>query len=144
MSSRLKSNLIKYGLTAVFCGLLVWYFVSLRDVANKPLVEQYRIWCDAFFTPGGLLIMFGLLIKIASGGMFDGITYGLRTALQSLIPGGRLKQEKYYDYVQRKQEKREENPLNAGFLFIMGGLCLAVAAVFMVLFYSLYGKTSAF
>lgn len=139
-----KQSLLKYGLTVLLSGLLVWYFVSLRDVGNQPLAEQYRIWCDAFFVPGGVLVMVGVLVKLSEGGIFDGLGYALRTAAQSLIPGGRYGHERYGDYVARKKEKRQDKPLRVVFLFVVGGIFLAVSLVFMILFYRIYGKTAAF
>lgn len=137
MSKRLKVNLVKYGISALICGILVWIYVSTRDFAAQTTMEQYRILCDAFTIPGLLALMFGLLLAISNEGAFDGVGYALSIAWKALIPGGRTKMEKYFDYVERKREKRGGG---FGFLFVVGGVCMAAALVFMVLFYRLYGK----
>lgn len=137
MSERLKGNLLKYGISALVCGGLVWFYVAQRNFAAQELMEKYRILCDAFTVPGLLLLMFGLLLVISNEGAFDGIGYALSVAWKALIPGGRTKMEKYFDYVERRRSKKVKG---IGFLFVVGGVCMAAALVFMVLFYQLYGK----
>lgn len=137
MSKRLKVNLLKYGISALVCGGMVWLYVYLRDFASQSTMEQYRILCDAFTIPGLTALMFALLLSVSNEGALDGLGYVASIAVKSLTPGGRKKIEKYYDYVQRKREKKLTG---YGFLYIVGAICMAVAVVFMVLFYQLYGK----
>lgn len=133
----MKARVIRYLSAAVFCALLVWLYVSGRDPWTLPLVEQYRIWCDAFTIPGLLLVLAGCLVWISNKGALDGISYAVRGLFRVFIPGAGLRQnmESYYDYLKRKEEKRIKG---YGFLFAVGGVCLAAAAVFMILFYRLY------
>ena len=58
--SRLKANLLKYGITGGICAALVWLYISQRDFAAQETMEQYRILCDAFTIPGIIAIMVGL------------------------------------------------------------------------------------
>jgi hypothetical protein len=103
---------------------------------GQPLVEQYRILCDAFTVPGLLLIIFGSLLWVSNTGALDGLMYAVTTAVRFLIPGGRLKmEEKYGDYVERRREK----PVRGyGFLLISGCVTMAISLVFMALFYAVY------
>ena len=135
MSERSKTNLLKYGISAAVCAAMVWFYISVRDFSAQALVDKYRILCDAFTVPGLLAILAGVLLAVTNQGALDGIGYACSTAFKALIPGGRLKMEKYYDYVQRKNEKRVKG---YGFLFIVGGACMLIAVVFMILFYHLY------
>lgn len=135
MSKRLKTRLAKYGGAAAFVWLMAWLYISLRDFDGAKLVDQYRMLSDAFTVPGILLLMFGCLIWISNLGALDGLAYAVSFAVRSLIPGGRYRDEKYGDYVERKREKRVKG---YGFLFISGSVTMAVAIVFMILFYSLY------
>lgn len=137
MSSRLKGNLLKYGISALVCGVLVFIYVGARDFSIQSRMEQFRILCDAFTIPGVLAIMFALLLAISNEGFFLGLSYAVGVAMKALVPGGRLKIEKYYDYVERRKGKKITG---YGFLFLVGGCCMAAAMVFMVLFYQLYGK----
>ena len=135
MSKRVKVLLAKYGGSAVFVGFMAWLYVSLRDFDGAKLVDKYRMLSDAFAVPGMLLLMFGCLIWISNLGALDGLAYAVSFAIRSLIPGGRNKDEKYGDYVERKREKRIKG---YGFLFLSGGMTMAVAVVLMILFYRRY------
>lgn len=133
---RLKANLLKYGIGACVCGTMVWFYISQRDFANQSLMEQYRILCDAFTIPGLVAIMLGFLLAISNDGLFLGLTYSLNMAIRALIPGGRWRIQKYADYV---AERKGKKVTGFGFLFVLGGICMAAALVFMILFYRLYG-----
>ena len=134
--SRLKANLFKYGISAVVCGAMAWFYISQRDLGNQSLMEQYRILCDAFTVPGLVAIMVGFLLAISNDGFFLGIAYCADVTIKSLTPGGRLRIKKYYDFV---QERKGKKVTGFGFLFVIGGVCMAAALVFMLLFYRLYG-----
>lgn len=135
MSSRMKASFLKYGISVLVCGLFVGCYLRQHDFQSQALVEQYRILCDAFTVPGILAVMFGLLLAISNDGFFLGIAYCGDVMIKSLIPGGRLKIKKYYDFV---QERKGKKVTGFGFLFVAGGICLAVAIVFMILFYRIY------
>jgi len=135
VSKRLRNNLLKYGITGFAClGLAVVYCV-LRDVTHLPRVDQYRTLCDAFTIPGVLALCVGLLLWVSNDGFFYGLGYCLDVTRKALIPGGRRKIEKYYDYVQRHRDKKITG---FGFLYICGGVCMVIAVVFLVLFYGIY------
>ena len=135
MSKQARIRLIKYGAAAVFVGILAYIYIAERDFAGAALVEKYWMLCDALTIPGILLIMFGSMVWVANMGALDGIAYALTHTLRSLIPGMRAgADEKYADYVERRREK----PVRGyGFLFVSGCITMAVALVFMALFFSL-------
>ena len=128
-------RLIKYGCCALFVGLWAWGYLAGHPLANEKLYDQYRILCDAFTVPGSLLLMIGCLVWASGHGALDGLGYVLSFATTSLIPGKRKDVERFYDYVQRKREKRTKG---YGFLLISGLVTLAIAMVFFALFYSVY------
>lgn len=132
MSEKGKTNLLKYGICAAVCIVLSLFYILVRDFFEQELVEKFRTLCDAFTVPGVLAILSGTLIAVTNEGALDGISYACGTAFKALLPGGRLKTEKYYDYVQRKKEKRVKG---YGFLFVIGGIWMALALIFMILFY---------
>lgn len=137
MNKTVKSLLRKYLITFFFGGLIAYFYVSQRDFAAVELMEKYRILCDAFTIPGVLMIMFGFLVVVSNEGIFDGLLYAVTYAARALIPFGRQREhEKYADYVERKRDKRVSG---FGFLFISGAVFMAVAMVFLMLFYSLKG-----
>ena len=136
MSNRVKVNLLKYGISSAIALLLVYVYCSTRDVFAQSAVERWRILCDAFTIPGLTYVMFGFLMMIANEGFFDMLSYAAGKAVHMFIPGmGSEKGETYYDYLQRKRDKRATG---FGFLFVVGGVCMALALLFLYLFYRLY------
>ncbi len=136
MSGRLRKNLLKYGITVGICLAFAAIFCFSRDILRQTLTVKYRILCDAFTVPGAICLCLGVLIWASTDGFFDGLTYCLAIAWRSMIPGGRATPpEKYYDYVQRKREKRITG---YGFIPIVGAVFMAVAIVFLLLFNSVY------
>ena len=137
MSERQKINLAKYGISSGFAALLIWIYCSSRNVFLQPALERWRILCDAFTIPGLTFIMIGFLMMIAGEGFFDMLGYACSKAVGMFLPGRGFSEdgEKYYDYVQRKRGKR---PSGFGFLFVVGGILMAFALLFMFLFYRVY------
>lgn len=136
MSKELQIKLIKYGLSAaVTLGLAGWY-IGARDFAGAELVDKYCMLCDAFSIPGIVLVMLGCMLWVSNEGVMHGVTWVLGFSWRALIPGKRKNVERYYDYVQRKRAKGKVT--GYGFLFVVGGISLGIALVFMILFYRLY------
>ncbi len=131
---RWQSLMLKYGITVIVAGAIVWLVLDLHEFSRAmPLLEQYRLLCDAFTIPGIILIMLGFLVMISNAGNFLGLGYAVKHAVKMLIPFGNKKDERYYDYYQRKQEQGKAK--GYGFLFVTGLLFMAVALVFFTLFY---------
>ena len=139
MSSPLKKNLIKYGISVSLALLMAYAFVALRVDFEHPeetaLVDWYRIVCDAFTVPGLLFLMFGAFMSLSNEGALDGLGYVCVNGLKMLIPGGAMKMERYKEYLERRRANRVKG---YGFLYVMGLGCMAIAGVFMALFYSVY------
>lgn len=131
----MKKRLLKHGIAAAVCGGLAVFYCAVREFSAMSLMEKYRTLCDAVTVPGLLSLCTGTLLWVSNDGFFYGLGYCLDVTRKTLVPGGRKKMEKYYDYVQRRKGKKVTG---FGFLFFWGGVCMAVAAVFMVLFYRLY------
>lgn len=134
MSAKVKTRLAKYGGCAVFTALMVWLFVWLRETP-ATLAEQMRLLCDAFTIPAVMLLCLGGLVWASNEGALDGIGYVLSFTIKSLTPGKRGTIEKYADYVERKREKRGGG---YGFLLISGAVVMAIALVFLGVFYLVY------
>ena len=135
MSDGVKRNLLKYGISGGVCAILVAVYCLSRDFAQMELAERYRTLCDAFTIPAVLALCGGFLLWAANDGAFHGLTYCVGIAWKVLLPGGRQKIEKYYDYVTRRKEKKITG---FGFVFVVGGVCLVVALIFFALFYTVY------
>ena len=141
MRSPLAKNLMKYGVAVAIGLILVYIYVASRidlgNLAAVAKVDLYLILCDAFSIPGLLLLLAGLLMTLSNHGALDGVGYVAVNALKMLIPGGAIKAERYKEYLERKRANRVRG---YGFLFVTAIAFLAIAAVFMALFYSLYQK----
>ena len=139
MSSTLKKNLLKYGITTFLALSLAYFYVSVRvdfnNMEETPVMEMYRILCDAFTIPGLVLIMLGCLMTLSNTGVLDGLGYVGSIAVKMLLPGGGLKMERYKEYLERRRQNRLKG---YGFLYLVGFGCMAIALIFMALFYSLY------
>ena len=139
MSSPLKKNLLKYGISVSLALLIAYAFVALRVDFEHPeetaLIDWYRIICDAFTIPGLLYLMFGAFMSLSNEGALDGLGYVTANAIKMLIPGGGRKLERYKEYLERRRANRVKG---YGFLYVVGAGCMAIAGVFMALFYSLY------
>ena len=139
MSSSLKKNLLKYGISTFLALSLAYFYVSVRvDCSNMeatPRMELYRIICDGFTIPGLILIMLGCLMSLSNTGALDGLGYVGSIAVKMLLPGGGLKMERYKEYLERRRQNRIKG---YGFLYLVGFGCMAIALIFMALFYSLY------
>ena len=129
-----KANLIKSGIVSAVGILVVILFVSSSDFGAQTMVEKYKILCDAFTIPGLLMLMFAAMLSISNEGGLDGISYLMKQGFRMLTFRG-LGQEKYLDYVQNRRENRLTG---YGFLYIVGAAFMAVALIFLALFYSLY------
>lgn len=141
MSKTLKKNLIKCAIAMALSLLLVYVFVALRidlsELSEVAKVDLYLVLCDAFTIPGLLMLMFALLFTISNQGALDGVGYLAVNAVKMLIPGAAANVERYREYLERRRANRAKG---YGFLYICAGICFVFAAVFMVLFYSLYQK----
>ena len=130
---RWTAFLLKHGITTLVGGLLTWLTLDLHGYSSTmPKLQQYRLLCDAFTIPGVILVMVGFLVMIANAGNFLGLGYAVKHAVKMLIPFGNKKDERYYDYYQRKQQGKITG---YGFIFITGLVFMAVAMVFFTLFY---------
>ena len=132
MKKTAKARLIKYGISGGLCLLAAGLYLYQQDLGSLALKDVYRVTCDAFFLPGVLMVFSGLLVALSNEGALDGVGFVLSYAINSLIPGRHGKRKNYGDYVAEKKEKRVKG---YGFLFVTGGVSLAVAIVFLMLYY---------
>ena len=129
-----KANLIKSGIVSAVGILVVILFVSSSDFGAQTTVDKYKILCDAFTIPGLLMLMFAAMLSISNEGGLDGVSYLVKQGFRMLTFRG-ISQEKYLDYVQHRRENRLTG---YGFLYLVGAVFMAVALIFLALFYSIY------
>ena len=121
-------------------GIAVFlFFGTMLLNSGFTASDEAVLWsalCDALTVPGVLLTGAGLLAVVANQGVFDGISFGVRKAFgQVLSEEKRARMPKtYYDYVQIRGQKRKGSPR---MLLIIGGACLAGAAVSLAVYLTL-------
>ncbi len=125
-------KLLKYSVTMLIGGLIVFAIISSKDIANvSSLSEIYHILCDAFFAAGILIFNAGLLVfTCVNEGIFDGVVYGVSSFLNMFRRDMAKKYDTYYDY----KMSRETKKLPFGFLIICGLIFLAVSFVMLFLY----------
>ena len=131
MSEKCKKLLAKYVISIlVSLAVIVFVLYNRGFFATSETKNRILYLADAFTIPGVVILMVGVMTWLSSAfGLFDGLTYSLGRLARSLIPGGNLSDEKFYDYKQRKMESRKTD---YAFLFIVGGSLLLIAIVFTV------------
>ena len=93
-----------------------------------------QILSDAFFVPGVLIALFGVLLIIADGGGLDGIGYALGTLGRALIPFYKGRRETYSEYKARKHPEGKEKS-SKWHLFIVGIINIVISIIFLLIYY---------
>ena len=137
MSSQLKTKLIKYLVTAGIGLVLVAGYVIPRGISELEAVGAYRVLCDGFFLPGIFMIFIGLMFMMNNLGALDTISFAFHYLAHTFLPVAFGEGQSYLDYVESRREKRVRG---FGCLFAVGLGFVAIAAVFLILFYSVYEK----
>ena len=115
--------------------MITWWYISSRWSADLALVDQYRVICDGFSIPGIMMVLFALLFSLNNLGALDTIAYLMSFLPRMIAPGAFGEPEKLIDYVEARRQKRAKG---YGFLYIIGFAFLAVAIVYLILFYSVF------
>lgn len=137
MSKQLKTNLIKYGIaTGIGLALVAWYVIP-RIAPDLEPVAVYRILCDGFFLPGIFMVFIGLMFVMNNLGALDTISFAFHYLAHTFLPVAFGEGQSYLEYVESRREKRVKG---FGCLFVVGLGFVAVAAVFLILFYSVFEK----
>lgn len=135
MSEDVKKNIIKYGSLVIVTVLYVLYYLSDNNFTSVILKQKYLLLSNAFFVPGILFLLVGLLIVLANNGATDGIIYVLQRANQILNPfSDKTKKLNYREFV---LERRGKEHSGTGFVLVVGIIDVIIALVFVYLFYRL-------
>ena len=134
MDEKLISNIKKYLISFVVMGAASIGVLALRKFgAELSGQERYLDLADAFTIPGVVLIMVGALVWISGEGMFDSLSYLGRSIFWIF---NQAKPVRYYEYIQEKRAKRKKG--GWGFLLLTGAAFMAVALVYLALFYKVF------
>lgn len=130
MTERAKS-ILKSGIFAIAVGALV-FFTNPQGSG-----DLFRRICDAFFTPGALLLGSAGLTWCRNRGAFDLLTYGVTSVFHTHVPGasiGHARDEKE-DFLTYRDRKAASRKPPFGTLWV--GLALTALSVVLVVIYEL-------
>ena len=130
MTERAKSILTS-AIFAVAVGALV-FFTNPQGSG-----DLFRRICDAFFTPGALLLGSAGLTWCRNRGAFDLLTYGITSVFHTHVPGasiGHARDEKE-DFITYRDRKAASRKPPYGTLWV--GLVLTALSVVLVVIYEL-------
>lgn len=130
----IKRAIISYSVTFVIAAATTVMILFYKNAfETRSLRTLYGVLSDAFFVPGVIIVGFGIMTHIAQGGFLDGISYSLKRAALSFIPGGRIKKEETFaEYKERKNDTRKKTEVMS--MYVVGGVFLLVAIVFVALY----------
>ena len=131
-----KKTVTKYLVTIGVAALATLLVIWLRDLsAEHDLAQRYRILADAFCVPGVILMCFSGIMWVSADGFFDSLGYAFSRIGGMFMPAYKVKHETYFDYKQRKNDKRAEKEGGSfWFLFFVGLGYVLVSVVFTVLY----------
>ena len=130
MTERTQS-ILKSGIFAIAVGALV-FFTNPQGSG-----DLFRRICDAFFTPGALLLGSAGLTWCRKRGAFDLLTYGVTSVFHTHVPGasiGHARNEKE-DFLTYRDRKAASRKPPYGTLWL--GLVLTALSVVLVVIYEL-------
>ena len=130
-----RSTIIKYAI-ATLIGLVIagCYIFSSNVFKQQNVTDVMQILCDGFSIGGLLLLLAGLLTFCNKNGVFDGIGYSFEFIFVTKNWSTKRKFEDrrtFADYREEKAKKRS----TSWFLVIVGGIELAIALLFLGLYY---------
>lgn len=111
----------------VVCTGRVWELSSINSVMGMI--------SDGFFVAGVVLAGIGLIVVFSHGGVFDMLGYAV-LLLFSLFQRD-VSKRKYRDYKEYREVKAAKEHRSVAFMLIVGIVYIAIAAVFLILYYQL-------
>lgn len=122
---------LKYIIPFLLCAIVAVLILVARGAFVKSGDALMTDLCDAFFVPGVIMAMFGLLVFATNGGVFDMLSFGV-IKLFDLFKKDltKVKYRTFYDYREAQREKRRS------FLhfIIVGGVFVVAAVVFFIVY----------
>ena len=100
--------------------------------ALETSAEVFTVLSNAFAIPGFVIFGIGILLWVTNEGLFNGISYGLKTVGRSFTArkGEKIKDEEFYEYNARQKSKCH----TFQHLLIVGGAFILVSVVFAFLY----------
>ena len=113
--------------------LFFWGYDLFRQTEEKP---TYLILSNGFFYSGVLVFGIGVLVFVSNEGAFNFLSYAAQKLLSRFVHTMKAATMSYTDFVVFRNQ-REKAPF--GFLLLVGLFFIALAGVFVLLYYSVQG-----
>ncbi len=115
-------------------GLVVAVAICIMNdiFALETSAEVFTILSNAFAIPGFVMFGIGIMVWVMNEGLFNGISYGMKTVGRSLSArkGEKIKDEEFYEYNARQKAKHHKFK----HLLIVGGVFVVISIVFAFLY----------
>ena len=133
MKQENRSLLVKYlvcfGVAALLAVIVFW----IEGFFTNNIARNVQVLGDGFTVSGLLLTLFAGMLFISSEGALVGIGYVFRNVFLTFIPFGRMKQERFADYRERKMKEIKKSGDHC--ILVTGLVFLAVGVILTVIWY---------
>ena len=126
MKQENKSLLTKYIICFCVAALITFIVFWIKGFFTDSIAVNVQILADGFSVSG-------LMFVSGEGGLI-GITYVFRNVVLWFIPGGRLRQETYRDYRERKLSKVNKSSDHC--ILVTGLAFFAIGVILTVIWYA--------
>ena len=136
MEKEKKALLIRYLICFCVASGIVLAVFCINGFFTDNAKTNMKILSDAFFTAGGLFVLFSGMLFLSSEGAFLGVGYVLGRAVKAVfLPFGRKDHETYAQYRERKLGTKKSS--GGGAIFFTGLLFVIVSIIFLIIWYQL-------
>ena len=109
MEQEKKKKLIGYTVNFVIASVITLTVFAIKGFFTDSLAVNLQILSDGFVVSGLILLAFAGMLFISGEGGLIGIGFVLRNVLLDFLPMGRMKQEVYAKYRERKMKELKEH-----------------------------------
>lgn len=109
MEQEKKKKLIGYTVNFVIASVITLTVFAIKGFFTDSLAVNLQILSDGFVVSGLMLLAFAGMLFISGEGGLIGIGFVLRNVLLDFLPMGRMKQEVYAKYRERKMKELKEH-----------------------------------
>jgi hypothetical protein len=134
-----KSLLIKYAICVIVAslilGIVVWSkFNQAEDFELAAPSFIFQVLSDGFSVSGILLVLFSGLMFVSGEGALLGIGFVMRNVLLWFVPMGKMHQESYQQYRERKIGRTKKS--GNGCILVTGLVFLLIGVIFTIIWYT--------
>ena len=104
-----RKKLIGYIVNLVIASVITLTVFAIKGFFTDSLAVNLQILSDGFVVSGLMLLAFAGMLFISGEGGLIGIGFVLRNVLLVFLPMGRMKQEVYAKYRERKMKELKEH-----------------------------------